>query len=70
MPGAAREYTKQEFARDLYLLDQSGAVITRGGRTLTLPASALTRGSGVLHTVTRSGQSKVYAGISFEESAS
>jgi hypothetical protein len=67
MPGASREYSKQEFARDIYLLDQAGVVETRDGRTLHLPASALTRGSGVLVTVTRSGQQKVYAGISFEE---
>lgn len=66
MPGAAREYSKQEFARDVYLLDQSGVVTTRGGRNMSLPASALTRGSGKLTTVTRSGQSKVYAGICFE----
>ena len=70
MPGAGRDYSKQEFARDLYLLDQSGAVTTRSGRTLSLPASALTRGSGMLHTVTRSGQAKVYAGISFEPAVS
>ncbi len=67
MPGASREYSKQEFARDLYLLDQSGVVTTRGGRILSLPASALTRGSAMLSTVTRSGQAKVYAGITFDE---
>ena len=65
MPGAAREYSKQEFARDLYLLDQSGVVTTRTGRALALPASALTRGGGVLTTVTATGQPKVYAGITF-----
>jgi hypothetical protein len=67
LPGAAREYTKPEFARDLYLLDQSGVVETKDGRHLSLPASALTRGSGVLTTVTRGGQTKVYAGIAFEK---
>ena len=66
LPGSSREYTKQEFARDLYLLDQSGETTTKDGRTLLLPASALTRGSGVLTTVTRTGQEKVYAGIAFE----
>lgn len=67
MPGASREYSKQEFARDLYLLDHSGITTTNGGRALTLPASALTRTrSGVLSTVTRSGQPKLYAGICFE----
>jgi hypothetical protein len=67
LPGAARDYTRQEFARDLYLLDQSGVVEAKDGRGLTLPASALTRGGGVLTTVTRSGQTKVYAGIAFTE---
>ena len=67
MPGSGRDYTKQEFARDLYLLDQSGVVTTRAGRVLSLPASALTRGSARLTTVTRSGEAKLYAGISFED---
>jgi hypothetical protein len=66
MPGSARDYSRQELARDLYLLDQSGVTTTQDGRTLRLPASALTRGAGVLRTVTRSGQEKVYAGIAFE----
>lgn len=65
LPGSARDYTRQELARDLYLLDQSGITATKDGRRLHLPASALTRGGGVLRTVTRSGQEKVYAGISF-----
>lgn len=70
MPGLAREYTKPEFARDIYLLDQSGIVTTRRGRRMSLPASALTRSSGVLRTVTMSGQAKDYAGISFDEATS
>lgn len=66
MPGAAREYSKQEFTRDMYLLDQRGVVTTKKGRTMSLPASALTRGAGVtLSTVTKSGQAKMYAGITF-----
>lgn len=65
LPGSAREYSRQELARDLYLLDQSGITRVKDGRELELPASALTRGSGVLRTVTRSGQEKVYAGITF-----
>ncbi len=65
LPGAARDYTRQEFARDLYLLDQAGVVDARDGRRMSLPASALTRGGGVLTTVARSGQTKVYAGLAF-----
>lgn len=67
LPGAARDYTRQELARDLYLLDQAGLVETKTGRRMSLPASALTRGSGVLTTVTRNGQTKVYAGLAFTD---
>jgi len=69
MPGAARDYTRPEFARDIYLLDQSGVVTTKRGRRMSLPASALTRSAGVLRTVTRNGQAKDYAGICFEAEA-
>lgn len=65
LPGAARDYTRQELARDLYLLDQSGIVDTKDGRRMSLPASAMTRSTGTLTTVTKRGQTKVYAGISF-----
>ncbi len=67
LPGAGRDYTIQEFTRDLYLLDQKGIVETKSGRRMSLPASALTRASGVLTTVTKGGQTKIYAGISFTE---
>lgn len=70
MPGSARDYTKQEFARDMYLLDQSGAVTTRSERTLSLPVSGLSRGTGLFNTVTRAGEAKMYAGISFQDAAS
>jgi hypothetical protein len=65
LPGQAREYTKQEFARDLYLLDQAGVSRTRGGRVLRWSASTGTKGTGVLTTVSRSGQQQRYWGVSF-----
>jgi hypothetical protein len=66
LPGQAREYTKQEFARDLYLLDQSGVTFTsRSARQLRWSASTGTKGSGVLTTVARSGQQQRYWGVSF-----
>lgn len=65
LPGAARDYTRQEFARDLYLLDQSGRVDTKDGRRMSLPASAMTRSGPLLTTVTRAGQAKIYAGVAF-----
>jgi hypothetical protein len=66
LPGQSREYTKQEFARDLYLLDQSGVTSTaRSPRQLRWSASTGTKGAGVLTTVARSGQQQRYWGISF-----
>jgi hypothetical protein len=70
LPGQGRDYTKQEFARDLYLLDQSGVTATdRDPRRLRWSASSGTRGAGVLTTVARSGQQQRYWGISFTEPA-
>jgi hypothetical protein len=66
LPGQSREYTKHEFARDLYLLDQSGVTATaRSPRQLRWSASTGTKGTGVLTTVTRSGQQQRYWGVSF-----
>lgn len=69
LPGQSREYTKAEFARDLYLLDQSGVAESGGGRRLRWAASSGTRQSGVLTTVTRGGQQQRYWGIAFEDPA-
>jgi hypothetical protein len=68
LPGQSRDYTKPEFARDLYLLDQSG-VTTIGSppRRLRWAASTGTRQSGVLTTVAKSGQQQRYWGIAFEQ---
>jgi hypothetical protein len=65
LPGQAKDYTRPEFARDLYLLDQSGVQQTREGRTLRWHASSGTRNAGVLTTVARTGQQQRYWGVSF-----
>ena len=67
LPGQARDYSKAEFASDLYLLDQDGATAAPGGRRLRWAASSGTRESGVLSTVARSGQQQRYWGIAFDE---
>jgi hypothetical protein len=64
-PGQGKDYTRPEFARDLYLLDQSGAAQTKSGRALRWHASSGTRTAGVLTTVARTGQQQRYWGISF-----
>jgi hypothetical protein len=66
LPGAAAGYSKQEFARDLYLLDQSGIRETKDGRRLRWAASSGTRQPGLLTTVGKSGQRQRYWGIAFE----
>ncbi len=66
LPGQRAQYSKQEFARDLYLLDQSGVTkTTRSPRTLRWAASTGTKGSGTLITVARNGQQQRYWGVSF-----
>lgn len=65
LPGQGKEYTRPEFARDLYLLDQHQLRHTKDGRTLRWHASSGTRGGGVLSTVARTGQQQVYWGVSF-----
>ncbi len=66
LPGQRTAYSKQEFARDLYLLDQSGVTGTaRSPRTLRWSASTGTKGAGTLVTVSRTGQQQRYWGVSF-----
>lgn len=60
-------YTKQEFARDLYLLDQSGETRTRDGLTLTFHAATGTKGGSFLTAVTSSGDVKPYYAIAFRK---
>lgn len=69
LPGQARDYSRQEFARDLYLLDLSD-VTSSGSRELRWAASTGTKQAGVLTTVARSGQQQRYWGIAFAGSAS
>lgn len=66
LPGQRSAYSKQEFARDLYLLDQSGVTSTgRSARELRWSASTGTKGTGTLVTVSRTGQQQKYWGVSF-----
>ena len=67
LPGQSREYTKAEFARDLYLLDRSGVTKTRNGAVVDFPGSTGTKTpSATIMVITESGREKTYYGISFE----
>lgn len=66
LPGQARDYSRQEFTRDIYLLDQSGVTRTKTGTIASFPASTGTRAAGhTLTVVTQTGEVKKYWGISF-----
>jgi len=67
LPGQSRDYTRAEFARDLYLLDSSGVATSKSGRVLRWHASSGTKGSGTLTTVAQTGQRQLYWGISFTD---
>lgn len=70
LPGNARDYSRQEFTRDVYLLDQSGQVTTRTGERLEFHASTGTRlARGTLSIVTQAGSEKRYWGVSFAPAA-
>ena len=66
LPGQSKEYARPEFARDLYLLDQSGVITIRSGATVSFHAARGNEAaSKVIQIVTKDGQAKTYYGISF-----
>jgi hypothetical protein len=66
LPGQTREYSRQEFARDIYLLDRSGIIDAKGGSRLSLPASTGTKiSSHTLNIINEFGEEKRYYGIAF-----
>ena len=70
LPGSGREYTRTDFARDLYLLDTSGVTTTRSGAMANFPASTGTRSpkaQDIFTFVDSDGQDVQYYGIQFTE---
>lgn len=66
LPGQSKEYSRQEFARDLYLLDQGDVRTTRNRSVISLhAASGRESASKVISIVTKDGELKRYYGISF-----
>lgn len=67
LPGTARDYGVQDFARDVYLLDRSGHTTTRAGARLRLSAGASSARNrrNLLLVVTRDGAEKSYYGVEF-----
>lgn len=66
LPGHSREYTRQEFARDLYLLDEGDVRTAKNRSVISLhAASGRESASKVISIVTKDGELKRYYGISF-----
>lgn len=66
LPGAATEYGKSDFTRDLFLLDRSGVSTTKSGLRMSLPASTGTKGGrDVLQFVAPDGETVTYYGLRF-----
>ena len=67
LPGAAREYGRGDFARDLYILESEGPRQTKSGAEVSFPSSTGTRrrSSDVFSFVGPQGDSAEYYGIVF-----
>src|SRR5579885_3363932 len=68
LPGSEREYPKEEFARDIHLLDRQPDLRTKDGRRFTLAASTGSKNVGQrLTVVDQQGVEKIYVGIRFDK---
>ncbi len=66
LPWQASEYTRQEFGRDVYLLDKSGTITTKNIHRANFHASTGVRDvSKTLTVIAQGGREKTYYGISF-----
>jgi len=63
LPGQSKEYSTQEFARDIYLLDQSGVTRTKKGLIVAFHFNRPQ--AGTITVITQHGDVKKYFGISF-----
>ncbi len=66
LPWQASEYTRQEFGRDVYLLDKIGTIKTKNDHRANFHASTGVRDvSRTLTVIAQGGREKTYYGISF-----
>ena len=66
-PGSSKEYSKPEFGRDLYLLEQSGERVTKKGARVHFGRSTGTKTvGGAITVVAEDGRRVDYSSISFE----
>ena len=70
LPGATRDYSRSDFARDIYLLDSRGPRHTRRGAEVSFPSSTgiRSRARDMFSFIGPEGDSAEYYGIRFSES--
>lgn len=69
-PGSNKEYTRQEFGRDLYLLEASDVRITRKGARISFSRATGTKAaSGVISVVGEDDRKVIYSSITFSDVA-
>ena len=66
LPGQAKEYSKQEFTRDIYLLHRGDVQTTKAGAKVSFPISRGVRGK-TLSVVDETGEQRRYYGIRFTQ---
>lgn len=66
-PGSSKEYSKQEFGRDLYLLEASDVRVTRKGARLYFSRATGTKSTGAISVVDEDGRQVLYSSIEFSE---
>ena len=68
LPGTSTQYTKTDFARDIYLLDSSGVTTTSSGARVSFPFSTAAKSSSKIFSfVDRNGNVIPYYGVQFTE---
>lgn len=68
LPGSERDYTREEFARDIHLLDQQPDLRTKDGCRFALPASTGSKAVGKrLTVIDPQGTERIYVGIRFDK---
>ncbi|MCY4103264.1 MAG: hypothetical protein OXG55_08405 [bacterium] len=70
LPGSRRDYTRTDFARDIYQLETAGVTATKSGARVSFPASTGTRGpKGLFTFVGPDGREVKYYAIRFATQA-
>jgi hypothetical protein len=66
LPGQAREYSRQEFARDIYLLHRGDVSTTRSGDRISFPISRGVKGK-IFSVIDETGEERRYYAIRFTQ---